>query len=123
MIGGDEPLDATEVHPESYEAARALLGRAGVRMPVIWGGRGWGGGGVRPCTRLPILNAGHKVGCTCGAHLGWVGCQVGVGGSGWIDSAGRAELRRLATESTELRPEEVQLCEALGREVVDPRDR
>ena len=54
VIGGDEPLDATEVHPESYEAARALLGRAGVRMPVIWGGRGWGGGAycrvhVCPC--------------------------------------------------------------------------
>ena len=30
ITGGDNPLDATSVHPESYEVARAVLERAGV---------------------------------------------------------------------------------------------
>ncbi len=30
ITGGDNPLDATSVHPESYEVARAVLKRAGV---------------------------------------------------------------------------------------------
>lgn len=31
IVDGDEPLDATSVHPESYEAARLLLERLGIR--------------------------------------------------------------------------------------------
>ena len=30
VVGGDEALDATEVHPESYELARTLMGAAGI---------------------------------------------------------------------------------------------
>ena len=29
ITGGDDPLDATSVHPESYEAANALLKKLG----------------------------------------------------------------------------------------------
>ena len=31
ITGGDDPLDATSVHPESYEAARKLLARMGMQ--------------------------------------------------------------------------------------------
>ena len=30
ITGGDEPLDATWIHPESYDSARKLLGRLGL---------------------------------------------------------------------------------------------
>ncbi|MCI2241425.1 RNA-binding transcriptional accessory protein [Adlercreutzia sp. JBNU-10] len=38
VAGGGEPLDATGVHPESYEAARAVLRRAGVGPAALAGG-------------------------------------------------------------------------------------
>ena len=31
IVGGDEPLDQTAIHPESYEAARALMAACGIR--------------------------------------------------------------------------------------------
>jgi len=35
IIGGDNPLDATGVHPESYEAAKALLNKLGLTLDDI----------------------------------------------------------------------------------------
>ena len=42
ISGGSEPLDATSVHPESYDAARALLHKAGC-APEAVGGPGLSG--------------------------------------------------------------------------------
>ena len=39
ITGGNNPLDATGVHPESYEAAEKLLDRQGFRMEDITGGK------------------------------------------------------------------------------------
>lgn len=38
ITGGDDPLDATSVHPESYEAARKLLARMGMQPEQILDG-------------------------------------------------------------------------------------
>ncbi len=38
ITGGDDPLDATSVHPESYEAARKLLARMGMQSEQILDG-------------------------------------------------------------------------------------
>ncbi|MBQ7077172.1 MAG: RNA-binding transcriptional accessory protein [Lachnospiraceae bacterium] len=35
IIGGDDPLDSTAVHPESYAATRALLNKLGVELSEI----------------------------------------------------------------------------------------
>ncbi len=35
ILGGDNPLDATGVHPESYEATKALLGKLGLSLENI----------------------------------------------------------------------------------------
>jgi len=35
ILGGDNPLDSTGVHPESYEAAKALLDRLGLTLDDI----------------------------------------------------------------------------------------
>lgn len=40
--GGDEPLDATAVHPESYEAARAVLAACGLKPGDILEGKAFG---------------------------------------------------------------------------------
>ncbi|MDO5425517.1 MAG: Tex family protein [Eubacteriales bacterium] len=37
--GGENPLDATSVHPESYEAAKGLLAKLGYEVSDITGGR------------------------------------------------------------------------------------
>lgn len=39
ISGGKEPLDATAVHPESYDAARAILKACGYEVEDILGGR------------------------------------------------------------------------------------
>jgi uncharacterized protein len=38
IIGGDDPLDATWIHPENYEAARKLLEKLGIDPPTVAGG-------------------------------------------------------------------------------------
>ena len=46
--GGDEPLDASAIHPESYAAARGLLERAGLSLDVP------------PAERAPALAPWHQ---------------------------------------------------------------
>jgi uncharacterized protein len=38
IVGGDEPLDATWIHPENYEAARKLLQKLGIEPTTVAGG-------------------------------------------------------------------------------------
>ncbi len=38
IVGGDEPLDATWIHPENYEAAKKLLGKLGIEPAAVVGG-------------------------------------------------------------------------------------
>jgi len=38
IVGGDEPLDATWIHPENYEAAKKLLKKLGIDLPNVAGG-------------------------------------------------------------------------------------
>jgi uncharacterized protein len=38
IIGGDDPLDATWIHPENYEAAKKLLEKLGIDLASVAGG-------------------------------------------------------------------------------------
>jgi uncharacterized protein len=38
IVGGDEPLDATWIHPENYEAAKKLLTKLGIDSAAVSGG-------------------------------------------------------------------------------------
>jgi uncharacterized protein len=38
IVGGDEPLDATWIHPENYEAAKKLLAKLGIDPANVTGG-------------------------------------------------------------------------------------
>ena len=53
ITGGDEPLDATSVHPESYEAARLLMKRIGMDGSALKAG---GASDIE--SRIKLLNMG-----------------------------------------------------------------
>ena len=53
ISGGDEPLDATSVHPESYKAAKQLMEKLGMDSSAIKAG---GAGDIE--SRIKLLNMG-----------------------------------------------------------------
>ncbi len=61
ISGGDEPLDATSVHPESYKAAKALMKKLGMDENTI---RKGGAGDIE--SRIRLLNIGKSYKATIG---------------------------------------------------------
>ena len=99
ITGGKNPLDATAVHPESYEVATALLERAGV--------------GADELTRGGVPDIERRVG-SVGALAGELGCGVLT----LIDIV--AELKRPGRDPRDDAPEPVFSRAALSIDDLQP---
>ncbi len=70
ISGGDEPLDSTSVHPESYEAAGILMGKLGMTKDSIKSG---GAADIESRIKLLNMNKSYK------ATLKALADEMGVG--------------------------------------------
>ncbi|HIZ17925.1 MAG TPA: RNA-binding transcriptional accessory protein [Candidatus Olsenella stercoravium] len=99
ITGGKNPLDATAVHPESYDVATALLERAGV--------------GADELTRGGVPDIESRVG-----SVGALATELGCGALTLIDIV--AELKKPGRDPRDDAPEPVFSCAALSIDDLQP---
>ena len=98
IIGGDNPLDATAVHPESYEVAKTLLSRLGYKPEDILTGT--------------VGNIGKK------ANISTLSEQLGVGELTLVDIV--KELEKPARDPREEMPRPILRTDVLEMKDLQP---
>lgn len=146
ILDGDNPLDATSVHPESYEAAEKLLSRLGLTMEDVKeaqkkaaaakgkaGKRGKDAGKKQKQNKIVIRNTNTAMGKALAAAMGGMALDADVqearagetaSGEGGIGNLGR-RIRDRAKLAQELGIGELTLADILKeleKPARDPRE-